>query len=90
MIPVDCESTRDFERGGYQMTNTALLNDLIAKSGLKKGYIAEQIGLSAYGFAKKVNNVTEFKTSEVNKLCELLKIETLEEKERIFFAVKVD
>lgn len=70
------------------MTNTALLNDIIAKSGYKRQYIAEQIGLSAYGLAKKINNISEFKTSEINGLCELLNIKTLEEKDRIFFAVK--
>ena len=72
------------------MTNTALLNDIIDRSGLKKSYIAKMLGLSAYGLANKINNVTEFKTSEINGLCDLLKIESLEDKERIFFAVEVD
>ena len=68
------------------MTNTDLLNEVIEKSGLKRRYIAKSIGLSAYGLANKINNVTEFKTSEINGLCELLKIDSLEEKDRIFFA----
>lgn len=72
------------------MTNTKLLNDAIGKSGLKKNYIAKAIGITPYCLAKKINNLNEFKLSEVNMLCELLKIKTLSEKERIFFASKVD
>lgn len=72
------------------MTNTRLLEEAIEKSGFKKSYIAKVIGLSAYGLAKKIKNETEFKASEINNLCDLLKIESVEEKERIFFASKVD
>ena len=45
------------------MTNTTLLKELIAKSGLKLKYVADHLGLSAYGFSKKVNNEQEFKVS---------------------------
>ena len=69
------------------MTNTELLIELIDKSGYKRSYIANALGLkSTYGLANKINNVTEFKSSEINALCELLGIDDLEEKERIFFA----
>ena len=69
------------------MTNTMLLNKKIDESGYKRIYIAKAIGLkSAYGLAKKIRNETEFKASEINALCELLKIDP-EEKEAIFFAV---
>ena len=68
------------------MTNTMLLNKKIDDSGYKRIYIAKAIGLkSAYGLAKKIRNETEFKASEINALCELLKIDP-EEKEAIFFA----
>lgn len=68
------------------MTNKELLEDKIEKSGLKKNFIAKAIGLSPYGLAKKINNETEFKTSEVNELCKILNITDLAEKDRIFFA----
>ncbi len=68
------------------MTNTKLLEKKIEQSGLKKNFIAKTIGLSPYGLAKKINNETEFKTSEVNKLCEILNISDLADKDRIFFA----
>ena len=68
------------------MTNTMLLNKKIDESGYKRIYIAKAIGLkSAYGLAKKIRNESEFKASEINALCELLKIDS-EEKEAIFFA----
>lgn len=68
------------------MTNTELLEKAIDKSGFKKNHIAKTMGLSPYGLAKKINNVTEFKTSEINALCKILKINSLEKKEKIFFA----
>jgi hypothetical protein len=69
------------------MTNTELLEKKIEESGYKRNYIAKAIGLkSTFGLANKINNVTEFKASEINILCDLLKIETAEEKEAIFFA----
>lgn len=71
------------------MTNTTLLNQYIERSGLKIGFIAQQIGRSRYGFSLKRDNKSEFFPSEIEKLCELLKIDTLEEKEKIFFASEV-
>ena len=69
------------------MTNTELLEEKIDKSGYKRSYIAKAIGLkSTFGLAKKIRNENEFKAKEINALCQLLKIDTLEEKERIFFA----
>ena len=73
------------------MTNTELLEEKITKSGLKKSYIAKAIGLkSTYGLSKKINNETEFKATEISALCKLLKIDSLEERQEIFFAEKVD
>ena len=73
------------------MTNTKALEELIAKSGYKKSYIAKAIGLkSSFGLSKKIRNENEFKATEINKLCELLDITSLKEKERIFFAKQVD
>ena len=68
------------------MTNTTLLEEKINDSGLKKSYIAKTIGITAFSLAKKIRNENEFKASEINGLCILLKIDSAEEKERIFFA----
>lgn len=67
------------------MTDTKALRELIEKRGYKIKFVAEYLGLSPYGFQLKVENKQEFKTSEVAALCELLKIESLDEKEKIFF-----
>ena len=72
------------------MTDTQELETLIKKSGLKKVYIAKQLDISPYGLALKIKNVNEFTTGEVDALCRLLNIKSLKEKERIFFAKRVD
>ena len=67
------------------MTNSALLEQYIEKSGYKKSFIAEQIGITAYALALKINNKSEFKANEITILCQLLKI-SAKDKEAIFFA----
>ena len=71
------------------MTNTALLQEKILQSGLKKSYIAKTIGLSRYALTLKIQNKNEFKASEIEKMCILLGIESIEERCAIFFASKV-
>lgn len=68
------------------MTDTAKLNDRIKQSGYKKNYIAKVLGVAESTLARKVNNAQDFKASEIDTLCALLGIDTLEEKESIFFA----
>ncbi len=72
------------------MTDSEALRSLIEGKGLKMKFVAEHLGLSAYGFQLKVDNRQEFKTSEVTALCELLEINSLLTKEKIFFAKKDD
>ena len=67
------------------MTNTILLEEYIEKSGYKRSFIANQLGLTAYGFSLKVKNKSEFKAKEMTILCNLLGIDA-REKEAIFFA----
>ena len=45
--------------------------------------------MTTYGLQKKINNQTQFKANEIEELCIILKIKTLEEKENIFFAKNV-
>ena len=74
------------KKGEVIMTNSKELRKLIEEKGFKLKYVAEYLGLSAYGFNLKLNNKQEFKTSEVAALCELLGIVSLDVKEKIFFA----
>lgn len=72
------------------MTNSALLRDKIKEKGLKYSFIADQLGLSYFGLKLKIDNESDFRTGEVAKLCDLLGITSLKEKDRIFFAKKCD
>lgn len=51
------------------------LKSLINHSGYKLSYIASELGISRYSLTNKLNNVTEFKMSEMKKLCDILKID---------------
>lgn len=68
------------------MTNTKLLQETIQSSGLKLQYIADALGISRAALNNKIQNISQFKAGEISKLCDLLRIETPELKERIFFA----
>lgn len=72
------------------MVNTELLNKRIEQSGYKRSHIASELNITRQSFSSKVNNSTEFLSSEVQKLCKVLGIESLDEKEAIFFASCVD
>lgn len=72
------------------MTDTKRLREIVNESGLKYQFIAEKMGLSRFGLMKKIENETEFKTSEVEKLCEILHIDSVEERMEIFFAKTVE
>ena len=68
------------------MTNTELLKHEIEKSGLKVGFIASSVGISRQLLWKKINNLTPFNQYEIEKMCQVLKISSLKQKEAIFFA----
>lgn len=67
------------------MTNTTLLDEYINKSGYKKGYIADVLGITRSAFSLKRVNKSEFKASEIEALCKLLNIGTAD-RGKIFFA----
>lgn len=67
------------------MTNTELLKDIITTSGYKLEYIAKEIGLTRFGLYSKLRDGSEFKPSQVTKLCEMLKID--EEKRKEIFLI---
>ena len=71
------------------MTNTTLLEEYIKRSGYKKKFLIESLGISRYGFVLKCSNKAEFKASEIDILCNLLKISN-KDRMAIFFANKVD
>lgn len=72
------------------MTDTERLRKIISKSGLKYSYVAEKIGLTYQGFKNKIENKNLFNVEEVDKLCKLLDITDVYQKEEIFFAKQGD
>ncbi len=56
------------------MIDTKLLNDAIDKSGLKKEWIANQLGITRAALFEKINNKREFKASEVAKISKILSL----------------
>lgn len=72
------------------MTNSKLLELFIKVSGLKCNHIAREIGVTPFTFAKKIRNESEFKASEINNLCRVLKIHSAVLREAIFFPQIVD
>lgn len=67
------------------MTNTALLEEYIEKSGYKKSFIAKALNITAYALTLKINNKSEFKANEIDIFCKLLNI-GIRDRMRIFFA----
>jgi hypothetical protein len=68
------------------VTNTEMLKDIIDKSGLKVGFIADYVGISRQSLWNKINNQSPFNQYEIDKMCDVLKITSLKQKESIFFA----
>lgn len=68
------------------MTNSELLKKIIEESGLKVGFIADYMGISRQSLWSKVNNLTPFNQYEIDKMCDVLKITSLRQKESVFFA----
>ena len=72
------------------MTDTALLNSRIEESGLKRAFIAEQLGITPQGFWLKTSGKNEFTASQIQKLCAILRITSQKDIKAIFFAQSVD
>ena len=70
--------------------NLAKLDAYIESSGYKLEFIAKKIGLSRQGFHLKRVGQTEFNVSEINILCQLLGIDSPEERNDVFFNQSVD
>lgn len=66
-----------------------LLEEVIRSSGLKKGYIADYIGITPQSFILKSTGRREFRQSELAKLKSVLAL-TDDQMNAIFFDVEVD
>lgn len=71
-----------------EVINTEELRLHIQRSGFKLGHIANQLGITRYGLQKKIDNVTEFKATEISTICRLLNITDGEQIKHIFLQNK--
>ena len=67
------------------MTNTKLLADKIKQSGMKKGVLANRLGVSRATFYALTHGRAEFRASQIRTLCDLLGITDAETLNAIFF-----
>jgi len=66
------------------MTNTLELELAIKRAMVTKKEIAIALNISSMSLYKKINNITEFKASELYKLTDVLNL-GIKERELIFF-----
>lgn len=66
-----------------------LLNSKIDEIKIPITTIAEKMGISRQTFYLKMSGQREFKASEIEKICDILRL-TDDEKNSIFFADRVD
>ncbi len=67
------------------MTDGLLFKELIKSKKITLEEVAAVVGITRQGLEKKLTNRSEFKVSELVKLCEFLNL-TEEQKQKIFFA----
>lgn len=66
------------------MINLLQLNHIINNKGLKKKFLAEQLGISQNCIHSKLTGENEFKLSEVSNLSKILHL-TKKQRNEIFF-----
>ena len=71
------------------MTDTKLLGECIERSGKKKNFLARNIGVTPTTFRFKCRGEYQFTQNEIAYLIKALDL-TADERQRIFFADKVD
>lgn len=71
------------------MVNTNLFKAALVRNGMNTQDLAERIGMLRQSLSYRINNIVEFRISEVEKISQILGL-SLEEKNLIFFANQVD
>lgn len=71
------------------MTDWELLEKKIDESGLRRSFVYESVGISRSGWNHKKKSNGDFTQTQIVKLCDVLRITRLSEKEQIFFRQNV-
>lgn len=72
------------------MTNKIEFEYFRKRAGLTRKDVADYLGFSEATLGDRIHNKSIFRSNEIAKLMVLLKIETLEDLKRIFFAEVVE
>lgn len=71
------------------LTNSNLFRAAVEKAGIKYKFLAKTLGLTPYGLQKKIDNLSEFKASEISRVSETLNLSE-SDRNSIFFAKNSD
>lgn len=71
------------------MTDSDSLRKEIKNSGYLYKFIASKLGITTYGLQRKIDNLSEFKASEIAILSQLLNL-TESKRTAIFFTIDSD
>lgn len=66
------------------MTNTTQIRAYIESQGLKLGHVARVLGISSSALHQKLNDESDFKVSEADRLSAMLGL-TMEQRDACFF-----
>lgn len=87
---VEVEEKRTFKERRCKLINTKKLNDRIESSGIKKSYLADEMGISRQALWGKITNKAKFTPDEQQYLVGKLDIRTMKEFRDIFFSNEVE
>lgn len=68
------------------MTDKQKLDERVKECGYRMEYVAERLGITVQALYNKRCGTRNFTAPEINTLCEMLSIDTMEEMRDIFFA----
>lgn len=66
------------------MLNRNLLKSAMARVGFTQGALAERIGMSENTLSSRMQGASSFNIDEIDKICDVLNIESNDEKAAIF------
>lgn len=72
------------------MTDATEFKVALARTGLSMGQVATELKITRSSLWKKLHNKSDFRQLELVKLFDLLKLDTWEKRQRIFFAHEVE
>ena len=72
------------------MVDSAKLKAILVEKNLRQEDVAKALGISTQTFNYKINNKSEFLSSEIAKLCEILGVVDEQKVVHIFFARNVN